>query len=311
MHSRPCEARVSNAYETRQARPPKLDGRTAAIGETALTAVLWGTSFPIIAVGLSTGVDPVTFVFLRFALAAPLFLALAKVTKRGMAALLRDRAVWLIAAFNAVGFLCQFVGQSYTDPSSAALLVNLATIFTAVASAAILKERFGTLKTLGVVLAMVGTVLVTTRGNLALVTGGEALGDAFFLLAAFTWTGYMIYDKKLTDERRWDPVAVSAAIVTLTAVLLVPSLPLARGYVVNPTALGIAVYMAAFNTVIPWALYQHALQSLTATASAVVLMLEIVTALVISVALLGQAMDAVSATGAASILVSIYFVSRS
>ncbi len=287
-----------------------MDRRTAAIGETAITAILWGTSFPIIAVGLGTGIDPVTFVFLRFAFAAPLFLVVARVTRRSVGGFLKDRAVWLIAAFNAVGFLSQFEGQSYTDPSTAALLVNLATVFTAVVSAAVLRERFGTLKTVGVALAMAGTVLVTTRGNLALVTGGKALGDAFYLLAAATWTGYMIYNKKLTDERRWDPVAVSAAVVTLTAVLLVPSLPLARGYEVNPTALVTAAYMAGFNTVIPWAFYQHGLQSLTATTSAVVLMLEIVTALVISVALLGQAMDAVSVAGAGSILVSIYLVSR-
>ena len=287
-----------------------MDGKTVALGETALTAVLWGTSFPIIAVGLGTGVDPVTFVFLRFGLAAPLFLALTRVMKRSVGALLRDRAVWLIASFNAVGFLCQFEGQSYTDPSSAALLVNLGTVFTAVASAALLKERFGKAKTFGVALAMLGTVLVTTKGDLALVTGGEALGDSFFLLAAFTWTGYMIYDKKLTDERKWDAVAISAAIVTLTAVLMAPALVLAKGYAVPPAALEIAVYMAVFNTVVPWVLYQLGLQFLTATASAVVLMLEIVTALVISVAFLGQAMDAVSSAGAASILVSIYLVSR-
>ena len=287
-----------------------MDGKTAALGETALTAVLWGTSFPIIAVGLGTGVDPVTFAFLRFALAAPLFLVLTRAMRRSVGSLLRDRAVWLIAAFNAIGFLCQFEGQSYTDPSSAALLVNLATVFTAMASAALLKERFGKFKTLGVVLAMSGTVLVTTGGNLAVFGGGQALGDLFFLLAAFTWTGYMIYDKKLTDERKWDAVAVSAAIVTLTAVLLAPALVLARGYAVPRVALELALYMAVFNTVVPWVLYQRGLQSLTATASAVVLMLEIVTALVISVAFLGQVMDAVSATGAASILVSIYLVSR-
>ena len=287
-----------------------MDGKTIALGETALTAVLWGTSFPIIAVGLGTGVDPVTFVFLRFGLAAPLFLALTRAMKKSVGGLLRDRAVWLIAAFNAVGFLSQIEGQSYTDPSSAALLVNLATVFTAVASAALLKERFGKVKALGVALAMVGTVLVTTRGDLAVVNGGEALGDSFFLLAAFTWTGYMIYDKKLTDERKWDAVAISAAIVTLTAVLLAPALVLARGYAVPPMALEIALYMAVFNTVVPWVLYQLGLLSLTATASAVVLMLEIVTALVISVAFLGQAMDLVPATGAASILFSIYLVSR-
>ena len=56
-----------------------MDGKTAAVGETALTAVLWGTSFPIIAVGLGTGVDPVTVVFLRFGLAAPVFLARTRV----------------------------------------------------------------------------------------------------------------------------------------------------------------------------------------------------------------------------------------
>jgi drug/metabolite transporter (DMT)-like permease len=35
-----------------------------------MTAILWGTSFPVISIGLKGGINPETFVFLRFLFAA-------------------------------------------------------------------------------------------------------------------------------------------------------------------------------------------------------------------------------------------------
>jgi drug/metabolite transporter (DMT)-like permease len=280
-----------------------------ALGETMLTAVLWGTSFPIITVGLGTGVDPVEFAFLRFAAAAPVLLLAARALNKRVSYLFRLKGVWVIAFFNAVGFFCQFVGQTYTDPSVAALLVNLSVILAAVGSAAFLKEKLGPFKSAGVVLAVLGTFLVSTNGDLSVMTRGELLGDSLYLVAAFAWAGYIVYNKKMTDARRWDPLAVTAAVVGLTALFLLPGLVVAGGFAVSPTAWEIIVYMALFNTAVPFILYQRGLRFLSATSSAVVLMLEIITAIVISAAFLGESLGAMALLGALLVLVSILMVS--
>jgi drug/metabolite transporter (DMT)-like permease len=283
--------------------------RGLALAETTLTAVLWGTSFPIISVGLADGVDPTVFVFLRFAAAGPLMVALAAALGKDVLSVLKHRAVWIIALCNAVGFFFQFVGQDHTDPASAALLVNLSVIFAAAGSAVMLKERLGRPRLAGVVLALAGMVLVTTKGDPALVTGGQLFGDALYLVSSVAWAGYILYDKKVTDETRWDPLAATSGVVLLTALFLLPGVTLSRGFAVPIQAWEIVGYMAVFNTALPFTLYQRGLRFLSASASALILSLEIVTAMVISAVFLDESITLLMGAGAAMILVSILLVS--
>jgi drug/metabolite transporter (DMT)-like permease len=285
--------------------------RTTALGETTAAAVLWGTSFPIINYGIGLGLDPRLFVFLRFAMAAPMMVIIAGLLGRRMLPTLKMKAVWLLGLLNAVGYLCQFIGQSMTDASVAALLVNLSFMVTAVGSAAFLKERFGAAKSLGVLLAILGTVLLTTQGNLSVVTRGQLVGDLLYLVAAFCWGCYLIYNKQCSGRPGWDTISVPASIVALTAVFVSPVL-LTLGVPAPPSIVSweVIAYTAVFNTALPFVLYQRGLMFLSATTSAIVLMLEIVSALVISVVFLGEALGGLSLAGAASILVSIYLVSR-
>ncbi len=281
-----------------------------ALAETALTAVLWGTSFPVVSVGIKGGLDPRTFVFLRFAVAAPVMLAVASYFRRDVIVLLKSRAVWVVGLFNAVGFLCQFLGQQYTSASVAALLVNLSVVLAAAGGAVFLKERLGALKVAGVLLAVLGTVLITTNGDLSVVASSQALGDGYYLIAAVSWAGYIVYAKKKTDEDKWDPLAVAACIVTVTAVAVLPaalvagfSAPLSAG---SLEAIG---YTGVFNTIVPFILYQAGLRHLSAGTSAVVLMLEILVAVLISVAFLGETLTSLAWVGAAAVLGSILLVS--
>jgi drug/metabolite transporter (DMT)-like permease len=287
-----------------------MRGAEFAIIQTAVTAVLWGTSFPAVLIGLRGGLDPRTFVFLRFALAAPVMLAASSALGRGVVPMLRDRRVWLLGFLNAAGFLAQFVGQQYTAASVAALLINLSIVMAAAGGAIFLGERFGPLKAGGVALAVAGTFLITTNGNLSVVAGGQLLGDGLYLTAAVTWAGYIVYAKKKTDQLRWDPIPLAAGVVTVTAVLLLPAAATADvGAAIGTDSLLATVYMAMFTTALPFFLYQRALRSLTAGTSATVLMLEIVVAVTISVAFLGETLTAFAWIGAACILVSILVAS--
>jgi DME family drug/metabolite transporter len=290
---------------------PRLQKKnTVALAQTALTAILWGTSFPVITFGIDSGLDPRAFAFLRFAVAAPLMLAACRVYGRSVKGLLRSRAVWVIAFFNATGFVCQFVGQAYTSASVAALLVNLSVVFAALGGTALLNEKMGIAKVSGVVFALIGTVLLATKGDLSLVTSGQLLGDGLYLVAAVSWGGYVVYAKKKTDETAWDPVAVSASIITATVMFIFPVALTADWNAPIPIGGWEAViYTGFFSTAIAFALYQSGLRYLTATSSAVVLMLEIVTAVAISTIFLGEVLNLYSWVGAALVILSVFLVS--
>lgn len=289
-----------------------MDGaRASALGEITLTAVLWGTSFPIINYGIAIGLSPTTFAFLRFAIAAPLMFVVARWLGQSVFEALKMKEVWLLGVLNGCGFLFQFLGQASTNASVASLLVNMSFLTTAVLSAAYLNERFGTGRVAGLVLALAGAVLVTTEGNLELVTRGQLLGDAFCLASAIVWGIYIVFDKQKTDEKKWDPVSVSGATVVVTAVFLAPAAALGGTNSIGPAGWEVIGYTVVLNTVLPFILYQRSLRFISATTSAVVQMLEIVSAVAISVVFLGEVLEGAVSVGAILILVSIALVSSS
>lgn len=255
--------------------------------------------------------DPKMFIFLRFAIAAPIMLCVAKALGRNLTPLLKSRAIWMIGLLNAVGFLCQFIGQEYTEASVAAILVNMSVIFAAVGGVIFLGERLGVSKATGIALAVGGSVLIATNGDLASVAGGEALGDALYLVAALSWGGYIVYSKKKTDETNWDPLAAAACIVAVTAVLALPPALTSSSEPQLSTGSAMAVvYTAIINTVVPFALYQQGLKYLSASSSGVMLILEILVAVLISVAFLGESLTTLGWAGALTVSVSIILVSR-
>ncbi|MBI3859990.1 MAG: DMT family transporter [Thaumarchaeota archaeon] len=277
--------------------------------QTVVTAVLWGTSFPVVDYGLKSGVDPGTFVSLRFVMAAPMMIVGLMVFGRMPLELLRNKWVWTLGGLNAVGFACQFFGQRYTDASVAALLVNLSVVLAAAGGAAFLGERLGRSKVIGVVLAVTGTTLIATNGNLGGLAYGQYIGDALYLVAAVSWGGYIVYAKKVSDERNADPASLAAAVVAASAVLLAPLGVTASFAIPSGEGLAAIAYTAVLNTAVPFILYQRGLKHLSAGTSALILMLEIVVAVGISAAFLGESLTEYAWVGAAAVLVSILLVS--
>ncbi len=280
------------------------------MAQAAAAAVLWGTSFPVVEVGISAGLDPRTFVFLRFAMAAPILVAACRLTGRKVSGLLRSPAVWCIAFMNSVGFVCQFLGQGLTSASVAALLVNQSVILAAIGGTVFLGEGASLSKVSGVLLALAGTALVATDGNLSSLGGAQLAGVSLYLVAAVSWAGYIVYSKKKLEEERWDPFGMAAAVVVATGVFTLPVALTAGFSIPGPLASEAILYTTIFNTAIPFVLYQRGLEGLTATAGAVTLMLEVIVAVVLSSTFLGEAMTGYAWAGAVAIIASIVLVSR-
>jgi len=289
-----------------------MRGRKGAVVATLGAGFLWGSSFVVVKIGLSD-LDPYWFVFLRFSAAAVVALAAAVVARKGPETLrlLRHPLVVWLGVSNAAGFVLQFNGQTSTTAGKAALLVNANTIFVAVASWFVLRERLGPLKTLGVVLGMAGVFLVTTGGRTTLVGGPVAAGDLFVLGAAVVWTLFVLLDKRLVAAHNVDIRALSAAMLVVTAVAsLPPALLFAWGRAPHWSLdLWPVAYTAVLCTVIPFALWTWGMKFISATASSVILLVEVVFAMALAALILGERQPAGALWGGALIGIAVLLAS--
>ncbi|MCD4690511.1 DMT family transporter, partial [bacterium] len=272
---------------------------------TALAGLLWGSSFVVVKHGLRS-IDPYWFVLLRFSAAAVLAVAYAAVSGRlrEVGRLLRHPLVIWLGISNGIGFALQFNGQTLTTAGKAALFVNSNMVFVAIASCFVLRERFTRAKAAAVVVGMLGVFMVTTGGSLRFTPGPELAGDMLILTAAVVWTVFVLLNKELASSDHVDLRALTAAMVTLTALTALPlALVFGRG---GPPALDgrlwVVGYTAVFCTVLPFFLWTWGLRSISATSSCVILLVEIVFALVLAGLVFGERLVPGAMVGAAMIV---------
>jgi len=290
-----------------------VKGSKGAVLATVAAGLLWGSSFAVTKIGLRS-IDPFWFVFLRFGAAsalAILFSVLTGRTRRVLALLRNPLVVWL-GVSNAAGFVFQFKGQTMTTAANAALLINASTLFVAVASRVVFRERFGPLKTLAVLVGMAGVFLVTTGGRPSAAAGAALRGDLLVLTAAFLWTFFILLNKKVVAAHTVDVRALTAAMVIVTAVIALPvALVFGRGGFPRPSVeLWTVPYTAVFCTIAPFFLWTWGLKRITATTSSIVLLTEVVFALALAAVLLGERLSPGALVGSVLILGAVALASR-
>jgi len=284
-----------------------------AIAATVFAGLLWGSSFVVIKVGLET-LDPYWFAFLRFATASVIAVSYAAVTGRlpALRDLLRNPLVILFGVSNAIGFILQFKGQTLTTAGKAALFVNVSTIFVAVGSRFMFRERFGPLKIIAVAAGMIGVFLVTTGGRLTISSPTEFAGDMIILGGAVAWTVFILLDKRIVHGTDVDIRALTAAQVLLTTGTALPAaLIFAPASFPGAGASWWAVlYTAVFCTIIPFMLWSAGLRFISATVSSVILLIEILFALLLAALLLGERLSPGGIVGGCLIALAAYLATR-
>jgi len=269
---------------------------------TVAAAVVWGTSFSVNDFGLAH-VGPATFVFLRFAIAGCLGLAILAATGRLSAAPLRVPAFWWLAAANASGFLFQYIGQTTTTPVRTALFVNTAAFFVAILERLFLRLRLGPSRVAAIAAGMLGAGLLLTGGDLASLRGGQLVGDLFALGAGAAWSVYTLLNQHAAA--RQDPHVVVAWTFALSAILLVPALLIDEAPLrIAPAAWGAILYSAVMTTGVAYLLWTYGLRYVRASASAVLLLVEILVAAMVSLGLGRETFGGLEIAGASLLVLS-------
>jgi drug/metabolite transporter (DMT)-like permease len=262
---------------------------------TLAAAALWGTSFPANRIGLDDA-DPFTFMAVRFAIGFAVLLPVA--LRRGArgAALLRSPWVWGVALANALGYELQFVGQQLTTPGQAALLINAGNLAVPLFAFLLLGERLQGAKAPAVLLAALGVLLIGSQGDVANLRGASLLGTGIVLVAGLCWAAVIALNKRALAGH--DPVALSTAVVGLTALLALPGALLLGHPALHAPGLGAAAYAGVMCTSLAFLLWSAGLQVVSSVTSGLLLLLEILVAFALSLALGLEALTSWNTAGA-------------
>ncbi|MGA2682329.1 MAG: EamA family transporter [Candidatus Bathyarchaeia archaeon] len=288
-----------------------LSQKSKAVFLTILAGALWGTSFPIIKIGLAY-TDPFAFLFWRF-LVSSISLVVIMVLLRKLEFKVGDtKLLVFLGIANGAGYLLQYVGMNYTTAAKAALFINLSAMWVALLSPKLLGERFSKIKILGIFFGLVGIVFVSTNLDFSSLMGGQIAGDVMLVTSGVAWAVFMVYNKRLLMNSTSATFQSMTWVLVFTMLSILPFSFLAgsRFFALSESAWLAVFYTAIVCWVVPYYLWLEGLKHLSASTSTVLLLSEIVIAVLLSILVLKEPITIFSTIGALLIIIAIALVSR-
>ena len=254
---------------------------------------------------------PWTLCFARSALAFAILLPVVRPHHGAMLALLRSRAVEVIA-IGAIGLaLCQgaiYTGLNYTDATTAGIIMALSPVMTVVLAWFVLGEPLGLWKALGAAIALIGMLVIVAHGDLgALLRLQFSLGELWIVASAFLWGLYTV----LLRRAKFGLELLPTVVLLLAGGALI-ALPLSLWELLSGKSLTLAMngllalaYMAAPGGALMYYIYNRSVEALGAGRASMMLYLQTVFVAILAWLLLGESLHDYDLAGAAFIVTGL------
>jgi len=191
-----------------------------------LAVMLWGLAFPLIQDGLES-FGPVTLGFLRFVLASAVLMGfvLWRYSLRDIKNTVAGEWKPLLALgllYVTIPNIAQNVALENGTSSIASVIQSSGPMMTLVFAVMLLKERFTTMKGIGTIIAMCGTILLVMSGGVSL--GNEDfVSNVLILISAGTYGLAWVTAKRMLERNQpMLVIGLSIAIGTLFLGLIAP-----------------------------------------------------------------------------------------
>jgi len=287
--------------------PIPVSMRAGDWGLLLLLSLLWGFSYFFTAVALQGGIPPVTLVLLRTALAALVLLPLVAVFGLSMP---RDWATWKLFAVqsiinNVVPFSLMAWAQTHIPSGLAAVLNATTPLWTLLVARVLAGERLSLNKTAGVLFGIVG-VATLVGPELAVVNLPVLVGMGAFLLGTLFYGLSALWMRKL---RHISPIVSAASQLCWSTVLLTPIAAVADRFWLLPMpstgVIGAIIGVAVFSTALAYIVFFRISASAGPQNAMLVTLLIPVTATLLGVVFLGEALTVHQVLGAVVIAMGL------
>ena len=283
-----------------------------------LVTLFWGGTF-IAGRVLAQSLPLLTAAAARFAVAVVLLLVVAWKFEGGLPRLTRSQ--WLAtAALGTTGIfiynVCFFGALAHMPAGRTALFVAFNPIVTALLAAVLLRERLGTVKWVGIAIALTGAVTIITRGDplSAFYDMGRSIGTGELLMfAAITaWAAYTLIGRAVLKDL--SPIAATTYAALWGLLFLGIGAAFEMG-TVNWWAVGWQVwvcifYIGIFGTVIGFIWYYEGVKAIGSSHTAVFNNLVPVFGVVLAALLLGEPILVSMIVGGALAIVGVSITNR-
>jgi drug/metabolite transporter (DMT)-like permease len=283
--------------------------------EALFAVIVWGASFIATKIALED-ISPITIVWLRF-LMGVLILGLTVILRKQFT--LPDKKEW--SYFALLGFLgitfhqwLQSNGLQTSEAGTTAWIVSTTPVFMALLGWLILREGLGWGKTLGILIAFVGVLVVISKGKLGSISLGKfgAPGDILILISAVNWAVFSAFSRR---GLRSHPASLMMFYVMsfgwlFTSLLFIPTNRFAEiGDLTVNGWMGVT-FLGVFCSGLAYIAWYDALKALTTAQTGVFLYIEPLVAMVVAFLVLGEAITPASLIGGAVILFGVWLVNR-
>lgn len=290
-------------------------GRGGALLLLVLCNVLWAGTYTAGKVALRE-ISPVELNALRFTLAA---LILAPMLIHGWRRIPLDRRTLLtLAQLTLLGWILnktlEYVGLSLTTASDIALLISTESLFTALLSWIVLRERVRPAGALSLAVGLTGAYLIVERGVLPTLGGAggrlRVVGDLLIVLSLLVEAFYNVRGKATVASV--PPLVFTAMTLTGSLVFWIPAgtVNVLQGGGLHLSLSGwlSVLYLAAIATAFCYWLWFRSLQVLDASAAAPTLFIQPLIGAALAVWLLHDELTWATLVGSVLIGVSLLLV---
>jgi len=283
--------------------------------EALFAVVVWGASF--IATKIAVGeISPIAVVWLRFAMGIPILFAAVVMRKQFAFPKGKEWLYFALLGFLGISFhqWLQSNGLKTAQATTTAWIVTTSPAFIAVLGWLVLKEKLNLLQSSGIALAMVGVLVVVSKGNLANIFVGSfgTIGDFLILISAVNWAVFSILSrhglKTHPSTRLTFWVMTIGWLITSVAFFAGKSytqIPLldSRGW-------WAMIFLGIFTTGLAYIAWFDALAQLPSAQTGAFLFIEPLASMVVAAIVLKEQVTFASIIGGAVILFGIWLVNR-
>ena len=279
-----------------------------------VTMVIWGSTF-VVTKGVNEQVQPFTLALVRVAIGAVVLLGCALIRQaRGGSHSPWSSLPWgTIISMGLIGVVLYYAvfnySLVYTSASQGALVQSCIPAMTALVAVVWLREHASAMRWAGIALSMVGVLIVFSDAD-AESGSGSLLGNVLMFISAVLWGIYTSMAKRVAT---YDPLQVTAGIISVGAVMLLPLAAFEVGAAGRPSIdlqawFGMA-YLGAGASGLAYMMYSAALKHVDASEAGVYTNLIPIVGVITGI-MLGEPLSARAIIGGVVVLVGVWLTSR-
>ena len=281
-----------------------------------LAAAFWGGMYVVSKWGFDA-IPPVTLAFLRVVVGAAVLGGVVRLRYPSRRFTRREwRSFAALGGWVALTLATQFVGTELTTASAGSRITVLTPVFTVFIGVIVLDELLTRRRTVGVGLALAGTLVVLGgQYDLAAVGAGSAVGVAMLVVASVGWAAYTVWGKPLV--RRYSALETATYSTMLAVPMLGVFVPFElsmRGISpaelpVTPPVVAAVLYLGVLSTAAAWYCWYKGLEYADAGTVAVYFFAQPLVGAALGALLLDEPIGGWFVVGGVIMAVGIYVVS--